>query len=305
METVCAVLVTYHPDISLIGKILQIVTAQVDQLLIIDNGSSSAVVASLQKQDDKDGITLISLEENQGVAKAYNIGFLWGQEHGFSHVLLLDQDSIPSPDMVRELLSACRRLQAAGPVAALGPRYINMDYNNESYFVQFGRLRIRRHFCPDNSGGEVIPADFLISSGSLIPVESFRTVGEMDESFFIDFVDTDWFLRAREKGLRAYGICSATMQHKLGDRTHRIRLPGRTKFIAQHRPERYYFIFRNSLLLCRKPYVPIIYKFSLLMRLLCVMVFYTFHGSARCRFYTKAWRGLRHGITGSVKSQTT
>ena len=49
------------------------------------------------------GYFLIAPRENLGVAAAQNQGIEWAKQQGATHVLLLDQDSLPHPDMVARL----------------------------------------------------------------------------------------------------------------------------------------------------------------------------------------------------------
>jgi rhamnosyltransferase len=77
----------------------------------------------------------------------------------------------------------------------------------------------------------------------------------MEESLFIDQVDTEWCLRARSKGYRIFGVCGAVLEHRLGETAQRV-WTGRWRRLPRHKPFRYYYIFRNTILLCRRPYVP-------------------------------------------------
>ncbi|MFX8766500.1 glycosyltransferase family 2 protein, partial [Acinetobacter baumannii] len=44
----------------------------------------------------------------------------------------------------------------------------------------------------------------LISSGSLISVEALKAVGLMRDYYFIDYVDTEWCLRAEYLGYKNF-----------------------------------------------------------------------------------------------------
>jgi rhamnosyltransferase len=298
-DKVFAVLVTHRPDEGLLKQGVEATLDQVGQMVVVDNGSSRDTLARLRGLCERQGLTLISLGENLGLAKAQNVGIEWSLRAGCSHVLLLDQDSIPEAGMVRELLSASRRLGRSFRIAAVGPRFVNSDFANESYFVQYKAFRIKRRFCRGSSPEESHRADFLISSGALLPSEALADVGGMDESLFIDHVDTEWFLRARSKGLRSCGVCSAKMRHRLGERTVRLRMPGRKRYVAQYKPERYYYIFRNSIWLCRRPYVPATISAIFLFRLLGIAAVALLAGSCKAQFCLQAVKGVKDGVFGS------
>lgn len=78
----------------------------------------------------------------------------------------------------------------------------------------------------------------------------------MDEQLSIDHVDTDWFLRANAQGLLSHGVCDAVMVHGLGEATYRVWF-GPWHFVPKHKPFKYYYIYRHSLLLNRRPYAPV------------------------------------------------
>jgi len=84
---------------------------------------------------------------------------------------------------------------------------------------RFGPWRPVRVFCSAALAGELLETDFMISSGALIPMQVLDQVGDMNESFFIDHVDTEWILRAKWQGFRSFGVCDAIMEHSLGTET--------------------------------------------------------------------------------------
>ena len=101
-----------------------------------------------------------------------------------------------------------------------------------------------------DTGGSI---RMLISSGALFPREALLELGLMDEGLFIDHIDTEWFLRAKDRGWRVFGVCDAVMDHGLGERTVMVWL-GRWRYLPVHQPFRYYYIYRNSVLLYRRSY---------------------------------------------------
>jgi len=180
------------------------------------------------------------------------------------------------------------------PPCVVGARYEAADSRARSVFVRFGWFGFRRVACDE---GAVVEVDFLISSGSLFPRPALERVGLMDEQLFIDHIDTDWFLRARAAGLRAYGVCDAIMRHSLGEGMLHVWL-GRWRSLPRHRPFRHYYIFRNSLLLYRRPYAPWRWIANDLVRLGVMLVFYPMLSKPRFAHARMMVRGMRDGILG-------
>ena len=103
---------------------------------------------------------------------------------------------------------------------------------------------------------EIISCDMLISSGSLIMLEVVKKIGDFDTSLFIDHVDNEWFLRARHHGYSVYVACGITLTHRLGTEIIRYWL-GHWRTFPAHPPIRHYYMLRNTLLLARRPHVPL------------------------------------------------
>ena len=139
----------------------------------------------------------------------------------------------------------------------------------------------------------------LISSGCLIPLSVIDTIGEMDEDFFIDHIDTDWFLRAKSLGWQSYGVCDAVMEHTLGEKTFRVWW-GRWRYLPLHQPFRYYYIYRNSLLLYRRKYPDLFWKQADIIRLVMMFLIFSFFGNQKLSNLRMILRGIKDGIAGKT-----
>ena len=303
---VLAVVVCYNPRLPALQVMLTAIRGQVAAIAVLDNASGNTdQIADLIQElcTESDGnIELHRNTSNLGLGAAHNKGIQLARDGKFSHVLLLDQDSVPMNGMVERLVDASLRKSAKTPVSAVGVTYLNADNGSESFFVRFGPLKFRRLYCADRDEDGCIEADFLISSGSLISLSTLDDVGLMDEQLFIDHVDTEWFLRARDKGYHAFGVCDAIMQHGLGDTTHQINLGGqrlgRRRNVPQHKPFRYYYIFRNSILLYRRSYASGLWKWNDAQRLVMIAVMFGLFKAPRLENMRMMLKGLLDGLRG-------
>jgi rhamnosyltransferase len=292
---VCGIGVTYNPDIALLHALAQAALPQLDSLLVVDNGSNDASIAWLRTLAQQTSAMVVEAGRNLGIGAAQNLGICWAKARGFSHVLLLDQDSVPGANMVRCLREAMESLIATRiQPAAVGPRYRDLRTGFASYFVRFGWMGFSRIHC-EKTLIPVVQADFLISSGLLISLAVLDQIGAMDEQLFIGHVDTEWFLRARAKGLRPYGVCRAVMQHGLGEGAITIKKLGR---FPQYPPLRHYYVFRNSLLVYRRDYAPWKWILNDLLKLSVTFVLYALTVSPRWQHLAMMIRGIRDGLRG-------
>ncbi len=291
-HAVAAVVVGYEPDESLLERNLRSIAPQVDRIYLVDN-STAFRAEEFCTELDLDGLRCIALGSNRGIAAALNRGIQAADQDGLAFVLLLDQDSESSPDLVRQLLSAYGQLDCEGSrVAAVGSRALDRTTRYLSNALHFGWFSTRSAPCPE---GEVVPVEFLITSGTLIPLEALRKVGGMREDLFIDHVDTEWLLRARSRGYAAYLCCSAHIVHAMGERRLRV-WAGRWRNAPLHKPFRYYYLFRNYLLLLRQKRLSRKWKFMESQRLMQMIFFLVIFSHERRSIAYFIAKGILDGL---------
>jgi GT2 family glycosyltransferase len=140
VDTVAAVVVTFRPDLERLSALLDATLPQVEHVYIVDNGDGRMLRSLLP---DLQRTSLIVLGGNCGIGAAQNAGARSAVGAGANYVLLLDQDSVPKPGMVKTLLSALKALGERGHrVAAVGPRAPSRE--NPGAFVTFGWFRYRK-----------------------------------------------------------------------------------------------------------------------------------------------------------------
>lgn len=292
---VSAIVVTYHPDFPVLQRQLTSLAHQVSAILIVDNTGNDSV-ADWVVSERIPNVTVHALAGNRGLGTAYNIGIAWAQKQQYTHVLFLDQDSLPENNMVAELADALLHIEQNGAkVSAVGPLCRDSRTGAFAPFRQFSWFGTRRIFCSGDA--RHIPADFLISSGSLVSLDALETVGGMKEDLFIDHIDTEWFLRASSFGMSAWGVCTAVMHHALGEDSYRIWFLG-WRTIYRHKPFRYYYIFRNSILLWQLSYAPLRWISGDVVRIGVLAFSALLFGPCRFDYLKMILRGIGDGIRG-------
>ena len=286
MTKIIAVVVSYRPHLPRLKAQFHALSAQVDAVVWVDNASGLAL------DDRQTPHRCIELDKNYGIAHAQNVGIAWAREQGATHVLLMDQDSQPAPDMVEHLLQAlCQRPHAA----AVGPRYSddrqNAHATAKSPFVRLRGWSFERIPCTDDNN--IIPVDCLIASGALIPVDVFDTVGLMRADWFIDYIDTEWCLRARQYSRECYGVCSAKMSHSIGENP--FYFMGRA--FPVHSPLRHYYQIRNAIFLIKTPWVSWGWKKALAWHIAQKMGFYSLILPPRLTHIRQMVKAVWDGVT--------
>lgn len=286
---VCAVVVTYRPEVGVVQQLLDAIVPQVGAVVLVDNTSPPDAAAR-----EHDGVHVIRLQRNAGLAAAQNIGIAWARQQGHEQVLLLDQDSVPGEGMVAALRDALDQQPGSGRLAAVGPRFRDLREGRDAPFVRIGFPFNRKIWCEHH--GQIVACDFLISSGALIPLAVLDAVGDMNEGLFIDNVDLEWGFRARAKGYVLHGVCAATMFHRLGDA--RRDMPFGLGHVVVHGPVRLYYMMRNRVLLYRMPHTPTVWVAQDLPRMIAKLFLFGVVIGPRLRNLGYMLRGLYDGMRG-------
>ena len=244
---IVAVIVLFSPDLKLLERLLASLNGQVDRVLTIDNTPDPAVTMAPFLARFPFSISYIPLGDNKGVAEAQNTGIREAISIGCSHVLLLDQDSALPPDMVAKLIASESDLLKAGTkVAAVGPQYRDEKTGIPSFAIRYRAMSVRK-ISLNSLSNVPVETDILIASGSIIRTATLQSVGLMRSDLFIDFVDTEWALRARSSGYKCFCIPNAIMMHSIGDDS--IEVFGKSVYL--HSELRKYYRLRNAVYLVR------------------------------------------------------
>jgi rhamnosyltransferase len=244
-----AVVVTYNPDIASLSEVVMALLEQVDRIIIVDNDSENVleiedIIRSIQAE-------LIKLSENRGIAAAQNIGIRYADSRQAKYILLMDQDTVLPEGAVAALHKECIALESRGlTVGAVGCAYRDTHDGKLNAIWKANGLSLEKQRV-NFEGSNIIEVDFVIASGSLIPISTLKQVGLMEEGLFIDLVDIEWGLRAKFHGYQSYQSSTNIMTHTLGTGRQKILW----KSVTLHSPTRNYYSIRNSILLARRHYI--------------------------------------------------
>ena len=238
------IIVLYNPNISMLVSILDVISKQVLTVYIVDNST----VDNVLNFSNYSNVIYEKLGGNIGIASAQNIGLKFFKD--YEYILFLDQDSIPSENLISKLLENYLFLLGENiDVGAIGPRPFNRSENKKYE----GKIKKGRELYQN-----ITEVGELISSSSLIAVQNFNKVGLLEGDLFIDAVDHEWCWRAKAVGnYRFFIIEDILLSHQLGEGDKsflgvKIHIPA---------PIRTYYQFRNYIKLLNRNYVPFYWKF--------------------------------------------
>lgn len=213
-------------------------------VLVVDNASHDDPSEVLQREFSS--CIVLRSASNEGWAGGNNRGILHALGLGAEYVILLNNDTIVSSELVSRLLHAARRHPEFG---VIGPVINEM---NEPAKVQtdgclFNRAGsagfFQRKFVPHGQSYSPAITEVDIVNGCCIMISKrvFAAIGLMDERFFLVHEESDFCLRAREAGFRCGVIGEPLVWHKHS-----------ASFIRTGNWRQRYYDCRNLFLLLRK-----------------------------------------------------
>jgi rhamnosyltransferase len=247
---VAALVVTYFPDQALPERLNQLL-AQVERVVIVDNGSDAAALGTIERAADQAGVSIVRNAGNLGIATALNQGMAVLAAEGYAWVFTCDQDSTVAEGCIAALLETVASDAVEAAVALVGANRQEPGSNATSHRWLRPRKAppfFERVTC-DRIGADGVT--LVITSGTLVSVAAFRELGPFTDELFIDLVDFEYCLRARRSGYRILVSCAAHLRHRVGA-MRPARLAGVTLRPTHHGPLRKYYLFRNAVAVMRE-----------------------------------------------------
>jgi GT2 family glycosyltransferase len=184
-------------------------TCQDFTVQVIDNGS---------KADDLGRITtrfseaeVIALPDNLGWAGGNNIGISHALDRGFGYVCLLNNDTVLDPTAIEELLAAAAVLQRP---CLLHPA-IAYSYNPTEWQLNPQLLPRPTATAEDLAlTRDIVEMNLAYGACLLLPACVLKSVGMMDERFFLQLEETDYFWRAKALNISSFCARRTRILHK-------------------------------------------------------------------------------------------
>ena len=204
VPVVSAVIAAFRPGPELLVGVEAVLAQVAAVVVVVDEHPLSDSTRALVDQCRAVGAEVVAHTANRGIGAALNTGVARSVEllPGLTDVLTLDQDSAVPAGYVAALLDARGAARDAGVrVGMVAPDSVG----------SIVRLPGRR---PDRDGVRI--GGEPIQSGLLVPADVLARLTGFDETLFIDGVDTDFYLRARDLGLRCVLAPGTRLEHRLG-----------------------------------------------------------------------------------------
>ena len=234
---VLAIIVLYNPDIDRLNQNIKAVSSQVDEVVLVDNGSGNIDEV---KNNIKNSVTFIYNDKNVGIARALNEGFEYAIKNEYDWVLTLDQDSVTEKHLV-EIYKKYLHLPDIGMLTC------NFVDRNSDIILE------------EEQQEEYYTVSRCITSASFCSVEAYIKSGGFDDYMFIDYVDHDYSAKMYKNNYKIYRINYDGLLHEIGH-TKVYHFFGLKAISTNHSDFRQYYMARNNIILAKK--YPEYYKMS-------------------------------------------
>jgi GT2 family glycosyltransferase len=265
------------------------------RVILVDNASQNQEGSRLKKAFPE--IILIENQDNLGFAGGNNVGIRHALNLGFSHVLLLNNDTEVEPDFLGEMM---RKINQNPRLGVIQPLILFLNDPKKIW----------------SAGGKWIPTlGRAITLGDRDPISAYRfkkseldwasgccmlisrdtllKVGLLNEQYFTYFEDVEWSLRFRKAGFGIALAEKAVIYHEAGASSKKKHSEGTLS------PRVFYFHVRNQFLLIRsqKSTLGLIYH---LFRFTLWMGYFLVRG--RFQKMKSVATGIRDGLSQPLES---
>jgi len=242
-------------------------------------------------------ITIIRNDENLGVAGGYNTGLIYALRQRYEWAWLLDQDSLPEPNALSELLHTW---EATGKKAGvLFPSRVDKSTGVIYKPVRWRGKRWTKAFSETNQPTDPIPVDAAGFSGMLIHMHILQDAGWPREDYFVGYDDQEFCLRVRDHGFVILYAPTSKIRLSVG-KPRAFRIAGREILSTNHPPYRYYYTSRNKIYThwhAHPDPLAVLFALSTILKLFIVILLFEQGKLLKARFILK---GALDGICSKM-----
>jgi N-acetylglucosaminyl-diphospho-decaprenol L-rhamnosyltransferase len=238
--TLAAIVVTFNSEVCIDPLLDSVAQAGVDEIVVVDNGSTDATVARVQQHE---GVRLVR-SMNVGYAGGINQGVRAAPEaHAY---LVLNPDLVIEPGAAEALAAALEEpgVGITVPVVLTSDGRRQDSLRREPTLLRAIGLNgtgvplFSEYVTGDDAYSRPRDVDWALGAAVMFSRGCYEAVGPWDESFFLYSEETDFCLRARDAGWRTRFVPRAVVVHHEGgsgrsDATHQMLILNKVRLYAR------------------------------------------------------------------------
>ncbi len=280
IHKIAGVVVLFNPDESVLNNINSYIQ-HTERLYIIDNSENESRLS--QKILKNPTAYLLHSGSNIGIAGALNLAVESAIRDGYNFLLTMDQDSYFDEQVIEKLTAALNAFPDAGIVTPVHANKFNVPERTSSLY-------------------EEIPV--TKTSGNILNLEVYKSVGPFNEDFFIDYVDIEYCMRITRAGYKVIQANDAILIHNEADLTEKFFLFKKV-YPYNHHPVRFYYKTRNRFYLrdkFKKKFPDYFrFEFKLFINNLIKVLLYEDMKWRKLKMTLRGYRDYKQGVKGKIR----
>lgn len=243
---VAAVVVTFN-RLGLLQRLLTRLRSldALDVILVVDNASTDGTSAWLAETASADSkVRFKTLETNAGGAGGFQAGLQWAYDLGAELAWLMDDDGLPTPDCLDQLLAYQGQFDFWGPAVLAEQRPDELCFP----IRRPGTTNVLRTLddLQEAQRDGIVPDVVIPFNGVLVTRELVERIGTVRAEFFIWGDDVEYLWRARQAGARVATIVDAHFLHPATDDLGTEMIFGLTTYNHSPSDLKHYCMARNN-----------------------------------------------------------
>ncbi|UJP65993.1 glycosyltransferase family 2 protein [Mongoliitalea daihaiensis] len=218
------------------------------QVLLVDNASVDG--SGTRLKEEFPSVIFLQNEQNLGFTGGNNVGITYALEHGFSYVMLLNNDTLVAPDFLKHMVDMLANDASIGIVQ---PLILWME-DPEKIWSAGGEFQPWLGISKTKGDRAALESyrfssqalDWVTGCCMLVPSKVIQELGPLQASFFAYFEDVDWSLRIRKAGYQLLLSNESIIYHEGNASSKKASKEGTLS------PTVFYLHARNQLFLIRR-----------------------------------------------------
>ncbi len=238
MSKVAAVVVTYNRK-ELVEECIRAILAQKKakcDIIVLDNGSTDGTEEMFRTVFADDSIDYSNMGENLGCAESVARGMIKAVERGYSYVWIMDDDVIPEPDALYQLLKMDRKLKGRWGILSAAAYWTDgsiceANRQKKSLFTFMREADYEK---------KLVRVCMASLASMFVRSDVIRDMGVLKGEYFIYSEDYDYCARVGRK-YPIYVVPACRI-------THKMRENRKVNFVKEpaDRLYRYKYLYRND-----------------------------------------------------------
>ena len=188
----------------------------------MDNGSVNGEIDRLQSEFS--GMNIHRIPKNKGFSGGFNAAMHWVFDRNVNFTLFLTNDTILTPHALECCLDT--HIRTGADLIAPCVKYLRQPEKIDAIGGYFdpGTCTLQHYREPNLPALLNHSTDYIPGTAMGISKKAFKTIGGMDESFFMYWEDVDFCYRARKAGIKMARAYPAEIHHGIGRTCHKKSL---------------------------------------------------------------------------------